>query len=102
MVCAHLNELERHLLEHGYRETWRGQAWTASREWVYFDCYLPLREIREVLRLDACVVNHEHWGTHSGRESGFVCNMHQDAIMGRHPDERGRIPSFQPHDDTTA
>ncbi len=96
MVCEHLSELERQLLEQGYHETWRGQAWTVAREWVYFDCHLPLDEIREIMRLDPCVENREHWGTHDGVEYGFVCTVHHDAVMGRHPQEHGRIPTFHP------
>ena len=54
------------------------------REWVYFDCYLDLKSIRRRMTLADCVADHEHLGTHSGQEAGFVCTQCQDAVMGVH------------------
>jgi len=97
MICEHLSELERHLTEAGFSETFRGQAWSDNcREWVYFDCYLPLALIRTRLRLDVCVEDHQHLGTHDGRESGFVCRVHHDGIMGHHPSSGVAAPTFTP------
>ena len=86
MVCKHLHQLERELIEQGIKETFRGQAWSKNcREWVYFDCYLNLSAIRQRIAFDDCVIDHTHLGTHDGQESGFVCQVCHDAIMGVSP-----------------
>lgn len=85
MVCEHLSELEQALINAGIDTTYRGQAWTKAREWVYFDCVLDLAECRRLFSLPDFVVDHTHCGTHDGTEQGLVCNRCHDAIMGRHP-----------------
>lgn len=86
MVCEHLAALERHLLERGERETFRGQSWSENcREWVYFSCVLDLANLRARFNLAPCVVDHVHNGTHDGREAGFVCAQCDDAVMGLPP-----------------
>jgi hypothetical protein len=86
MTCPHLRPLEAELIAAGYSETFRGKAWTANcREWVYFNCYLDKPSIRQRIPFAACVVDHDHLGTHDGQEAGFVCVECQDAIMGVHP-----------------
>ena len=95
MVCEHLSELESALHGTGIAETFRGQAWSKGcREWVYFDCILNLNSIREQFDLPEFVINHEHFGTHDGQESGFVCSRCQDGIMGRHPDSQSNAVEF--------
>lgn len=85
MVCEHLVQLERELLEAGIKVTYRGQAWSKNcREFVYFDCILDRNKIRERLCFPDCVKDHEHVGTHSGSESGFYCAQCKDGIMGYH------------------
>jgi hypothetical protein len=85
MVCEHLRALEQELLEHGIKETWRGQAWSQnSREWVYFDCYLDLPALRVRFAFAPCVSDHVHLGTFDGQEAGLVCNQCHDGIMGVH------------------
>lgn len=86
MVCEHLAALETELLEAGIHVTLRGTAWSANcREWVYFDCVLDRTALRARLAFAACVVDHEHLGTHDGTEAGFVCEDCHDAVMGLHP-----------------
>jgi hypothetical protein len=86
MVCEHLRALENALLEAGIEETSHGQAWSKNcREWVYFRCVLNRPSLRQRFELPSCVVDHEHLGTHDGREAGFVCKICHDAIMGSHP-----------------
>jgi hypothetical protein len=86
MVCDHLRSLEEALIAAGFRETLRGAVWSRNcREWVYYDCVLALPELRKRFPLAACVVDHVHRGTHDGSEAGFVCNLHNDAVMGVHP-----------------
>jgi hypothetical protein len=85
MICEHLTPLANDLVAAGVRETYRGQAWTHNcREWVYFDCCLDRKSIRTRLGLSDIVQDHEHIGTHDGRESGFYCLQCRDAIMGVH------------------
>lgn len=89
MVCECLSALERELIDAGISETYRGQAWSNNcREWAYFDCYLDRAAIRARLGLPDTVEDHDHFGTHDGQESGLVCALHHDAIMGAH--ERNR------------
>ena len=91
MVCEHLRRLEEELLEEGFRETYRGQAWGKNcREWVYFDCYLDRESIRQRLELESCVEDHDHLGTHDGCESGFYCRLCHDGVMGLHEAHRTR------------
>ncbi|HUE72525.1 MAG TPA: hypothetical protein VMP01_16695 [Pirellulaceae bacterium] len=60
MACYHLRDVEQALLASGIRETFRGAAWSHNcREWVYFDCYLDLSELRQRFPLADCVVDHE-------------------------------------------
>lgn len=97
MVCEHLIELERALVRAGFPETFRGQAWSQNcREWVYFDCILPVAAVRRKFAFAACVQDHAHLGTHDGQEAGFVCEIHQDGVMGRHPDTASGVRTFQP------
>jgi hypothetical protein len=85
MTCEHLRELEAEMISVGLRETFRGAAWSEGcREWVYFDCWLDRPSIRRRLALADCVHDHDHLGTHSGQEAGFVCIRCNDAIMGVH------------------
>jgi len=85
VTCEHLRQLALEIIAAGVRETFRGMAWSDnSREWVYFDCYLDRKGIRKRMGLPECVLDHEHLGTHSGQEAGFVCAKCHDAIMGLH------------------
>jgi len=94
MLCEHLQTLERAMIARGFRETSRGQAWSDNcREWVYFDCWIDLEAVRRDFRLDACVQEHVHRGTHDGQERGFVCSRCHDAIMGRY-EKSADIPAF--------
>ena len=95
MLCVHLRDLERAIQARGIRETSRGQAWSKNcREWVYFDCHLERGKIRKRFNLDACVQDHEHRGTHDGSEAGFVCALHDDAIMGVLGPSGAHVPAF--------
>ncbi len=88
MTCEHLRALEQALLDAGIPETHRGQVWSDNcREWVYFDCILDLRRLRERFHLDEIVKDHDHRGTHDGSERGFTCSRCHDGIMGSHPSQ---------------
>ena len=96
MVCEHLRPLESELIGLGIRETARGQVWTKNcREWVYFDCWLDLESVRKRMAFDACVIDHVHRGTHEGSETGFVCRIHHDGVMGVHADHAADRPRIR-------
>ena len=81
MLCIHLRPLESALVGAGFRETFRGQAWTRNcGEWVYFDVVLSdaLEE-----SLPGPVRRHENLDARSGTERGFVCDRCGDGILGR-------------------
>ena len=95
MPCEHLRELEAAIADAAIAEESRGKAWSnATVEWVYFACWLDLAAIRRRFRLDACIAEHSHRGTHDGAESGLRCTACQTAIMGWHADVRGKTPRF--------
>ncbi len=95
MTCEHLVGLEQELIAQGHKETFRGRAWSDNvREWVYFEVCLDLPSVRERFKFDECVIEHEHLGTHDGQEAGFVCTLHQDGVMGRHPKHCEGVPKF--------
>jgi hypothetical protein len=85
MLCEHLRFLDEAISAEGFKETFRGAAWSkGTREWVYYDGYLNREAIRTKFHVASCVIDHEHYGTHDGQEEGLVCEVHQDAIMGIH------------------
>lgn len=86
LMCPCLKPLDEALKATGVRETFRGQAWSKNcREWVYYPMVLKRAEVRESYHFPETVTDHEHLGTHEGAEAGFICTLHQDAIMGEHP-----------------
>jgi hypothetical protein len=96
MLCEHLTPLEHELHAAVIQETFRGQAWSSNcHEWVYFACFLDRPTIRARMQLAECVKEHEHRGTHDGQEAGFVCAACNDAIMGVHPSEAGKVVVFR-------
>jgi hypothetical protein len=95
MLCRHLAELERQLIDAGIPLTFRGQAWTNNcREWAYFACWLDGPALRRRLHLDHCVVDHVNDDPRSGRESGLVCSECHDAVIGVHADDLRDLPTF--------
>jgi hypothetical protein len=95
MTCNHLIELEKALIAGGFKETFRGRAWSDNvRERVYFDVCLDRPKVREQFGFDPCVADHEHLGTHDGQEAGFVCIEHADGIMGVHPQFSRGVATF--------
>ena len=83
MLCEHLRDIEKNLIDAGIKETYRGSPWSKNcREWVYFDIVLDVEKIKERYALDPCVVVHENLDPKSGQESGVFCELCHDAIMG--------------------
>jgi len=97
-MCECLQSLDDALKNAGFKETFRGRAWGLNcREWAYFDVLLSMPEIRKRFDLPQHVRDHKHLGTHDGAEAGFVCELHDDAIMGVHPSmARGGTRSYTP------
>lgn len=84
MLCEHLCDIENELLKEGYKETFRGQAWTQNcREWVYFDVVLDVEELRDRYNLCSYIQLHENLDPKSGAERGIVCSSCHDGIMGK-------------------
>jgi len=92
MLCEHLSQLEQALIDRGIAVTFRGQAWSMNcREWVYFDCFLDVTEIRKTFSFSECVQDHSHRGTHDGQEVGLVCTVCHDGIMGLYEPPPGKL-----------
>jgi hypothetical protein len=88
-LCDHLQPLVDRLLASGEKITFAGQAWSRNcRIWIYFDCALDIEAIKQKCNLAPCVTLHSHRGTHDGSETGFVCNEHNDGVMGRYVEPR--------------
>ena len=86
-LCEHLQKAEEYVRAHSGRVTFSGQPWSSNcHEWIYFDLTLDCEHLIHDLGLDPCVQIHDHRGTHDGSERGIVCIIHNDGIMGRHPD----------------
>jgi len=84
-MCIHLFPLEQEIKSKGIRETFRGQAWTDNcREWIYFDCYLDVEQIKQRLALPDFIEHHVNEDPKSGYEEGLVCTLCHDAIIGYH------------------
>lgn len=95
MTCEHLRALEDAIIAAGIKETFRGQPWSKNcREWVYFDCYIDAAGVRRHFALADCVKEHSHRGTHDGQESGFVCSLCHDGIIGEYEPRTG-LPIFE-------
>jgi hypothetical protein len=85
-VCEYLRSLEDHLVSGGCPITFAGRAWSSNcRHWIHFDVVLDLDPLRQTLHLGESVVVHENADPRTGREKGFVCSVHHDGIIGRHP-----------------
>ncbi len=94
-MCEHLREFEAELTALGITTTFRGVAWTANcREWVYFRCFIDLHAVRARIRFDPCIVDHINDDPKSGRERGFVCTEHDDAVIGL-PDPSRHYPTVR-------
>lgn len=86
-MCEHLYTLDHELKTKGIKETYRGQAWSKNcREWVYYDCILDLDKLQTRYDFPDLINRHVNDDMKSGTESGFVCSLCNDAVMGLHPD----------------
>lgn len=83
-MCEHLAGLDIELKKQGIKETFRGEAWSNAREWVYYDCVLNLEKIRLRYNFPDFVEDHVNDDNKSGMEAGFYCNRCKDGVMGHH------------------
>jgi hypothetical protein len=97
-MCPCLTPLDDALKLRGAKETFRGKAWSENcREWVYYKVVFKPQSVRTYFQLPDSVAHHEHLGTHDGAESGFVCTLHHDAVMGEHPARSSEgVETFDP------
>jgi hypothetical protein len=87
-LCEHLQDAERYIREHGARVVSRSRPWSANcHVWVYVDALLDCERLITGLTLASCIQIHDHRGTHDGSERGIVCTIHNDGIMGPHPED---------------
>lgn len=94
MTCSHLQWLEQALITGGFRETFRGAAWSKNcREWVYFDVTLDLAKLRQSFAIPACVGVHENSDPRSGLEMGLICRTCLDGVIGVPGGTGKRFPS---------
>ena len=95
-MCEHLIGLDQELKLSGFKETYRGQAWSNNcREWVYYDCVLHSTSIRKWLNLRDFIVDHSNDDPKSGLEAGLVCEQCHDAVIGVHPSSASGKKVFQ-------
>jgi hypothetical protein len=93
-ICEHLGPVLDDALAQGAKITFAGQPWSSNcRLWVYLDVQLDVVALQTRFKLPPEVTVHTHRGTHDGMEHGLVCTQHQDAIMGFHPEQGGRVLS---------
>jgi hypothetical protein len=89
-LCEHLSQAERYILSQGAKVVSCCRPWSENCHiWVYFDAMLDCERLIQGLGLDACIVIHDHRGTHEGSERGLVCSVHHDGLMGPHPSDAG-------------
>lgn len=90
-LCEHLRPVGEHLRSTGASVNSAGQPWSQNcRYWVYFNVVLDVDDLRRRFALPAEVAVHENADPKSGTERGLVCEMHHDAVMGYHPNDRPR------------
>jgi len=87
-LCEHLQAAEKYICDQGARVVSRGRPWSANcHVWVYVDALLDCERLITGLALPSCIHIHDHRGTHDGSERGVVCTIHNDGIMGLHPED---------------
>jgi hypothetical protein len=89
-VCEHLRPVEDYLVSKNIPITFAGKAWSRNcRLWVYFDACLDGEALIRRFGLGPEVTIHVNDDPRSGREQGLDCGVCHDAVMGRHPLDRG-------------
>jgi hypothetical protein len=87
-VCEHLQAADKYVRDLGAHVISAGRPWSTNcRIWIYFDTLLDCERLIKGLGLAPCVQIHDHRGTHDGSERGIVCTIHNDGVMGAHPED---------------
>ena len=87
-VCEHLQAADKYVRDQGAHVISAGRPWSANCHiWIYFDALLDCERLIKGLGLAPCVQIHDHRGTHDGSERGIVCTIHNDGVMGPHPED---------------
>ena len=87
-VCEHLQPADKYVRDQGAHVISAGRPWSANCHiWIYFDALLDCERLIKGLGLAPCVQIHDHRGTHDGSERGIVCTIHNDGVMGPHPED---------------
>jgi hypothetical protein len=87
-LCEHLQAADKYVRDQGAYVISAGRPWSANcHVWIYFDALLDCERLIKGLSLAPCVQIHDHRGTHDGSERGIVCTIHNDGIMGPHPED---------------
>lgn len=84
-LCVHLEPIRLRLLGLGASQSAILKIWSGANNFAVFDAILDRPAIRAALPLPACVIDHDHLGTHDGSESGFACTLCRDGVVGLHP-----------------
>jgi len=92
-LCEHLKAAEKYIRDQGAHVVSAGRPWSANCHiWVYFDALLDCERLITGLGLASCIQIHDHRGTHDGSERGLVCTIHNDGLMGPHPQDASPGP----------
>ncbi len=84
LESAELKAIAYHLAEQRFSVTSFGKAWSkATNNWIYFDTYLDLDELRTQFNLGEHIVEHKNTDPKSGTEHGFIDTSTGEALMGR-------------------
>ena len=85
-MCKHLIEIDNYIRNMGIEELFRGKAWSENcNEWVYYNCIIDIKKLKEKFILNNCVTIHEYNDSKVANELGFICNNCKDGIMGFSP-----------------
>ncbi|KAA3633795.1 MAG: hypothetical protein DWQ02_12580 [Bacteroidetes bacterium] len=79
-----IRQIAEHLYDQGISITFFGKAWSGcTNNWIYFDTYLDLDDLKSRFNLDENLEVHENRDPKSGLERGFIDKVTGEAIMGK-------------------
>ena len=81
---SQIRKIAEHLYDQGITITFFGKAWSGcTNNWIYFDTYLDLDELKEIFELNEELEVHENRDPKSGLERGFIDKITGEGIMGK-------------------
>jgi hypothetical protein len=76
-----LEALDNYVRNKNVKELFRGNAWSKNcREWVYYDCVLNVKKLKEKFSFNNCVIIREYNDIKVANELGFFCNRSKMAL----------------------